>query len=62
MSITRKPPRSEENRNLQFQFEVDREDDGRWIAEIREIPGALAYGSTPEEAKAKAYALALEDL
>jgi predicted RNase H-like HicB family nuclease len=44
---------------MRFQFEIDREDDGRWIAEIPEIPGAMAYGSTQEEAMAKAYALAL---
>jgi predicted RNase H-like HicB family nuclease len=44
---------------LRFQFETDREEDGRWIAEIPEVPGAMAYGSTIEEAKAKAYALAL---
>jgi predicted RNase H-like HicB family nuclease len=44
---------------LRFQFEIERETDGRWIAEIPEVPGALAYGATVEEAKAKAYALAL---
>lgn len=55
----RKPPRSTGNRVLQFQFETERETDGRWIAEIPEVPGALAYGATIEEAKAKAYALAL---
>jgi predicted RNase H-like HicB family nuclease len=44
---------------LRLQFEIERETDGRWIAEIRNIPGALAYGNTVEEAKAKAYALAL---
>ena len=44
---------------MRFQFEVEREEDGRWIAEISEVPGAMAYGETEEEAKAKAYALAL---
>ena len=44
---------------MRFQFEIERETDGRWIAEIPEVPGALAYGTTVEEAKAKAYALAL---
>ena len=43
---------------MRFQFEIERED-GRWIAEIPEVPGAMAYGETEEEAKAKAYALAL---
>ena len=50
---------SERSRDLRFQFEIEREDDGRWIAEIPEAPGAMAYGDTEEEAKAKAYALAL---
>ena len=44
---------------MRFQFEIEREDDGRWIAEIPEVPGALAYGDSLEEARAKAYALAL---
>ena len=44
---------------MRFQFEIEREEDGRWIAEIPEVPGAMAYGETEEEAKAKAYALAL---
>jgi predicted RNase H-like HicB family nuclease len=55
----RKPPSSVRSRDLRFQFELEREDDGRWIAEIPEVPGAMAYGDTEEEAKAKAYALAL---
>ena len=44
---------------MQFKFEVERETDGRWVAEIPEVPGALAYGTSEAEAKAKAYALAL---
>ncbi len=44
---------------MQFTVENEREDDGRWIAEIRELPGVLAYGATPEEAIARAKALAL---
>jgi len=55
----RKPSSSLRSRDLRFQFEIEREDDGRWIAEIPEVPGALAYGDTLEEARAKAYALAL---
>jgi predicted RNase H-like HicB family nuclease len=39
--------------------EIEQEDDGRWIAEVLELPGALAYGHTPEEATAKVQALAL---
>ena len=44
---------------MNFKIEFEIEDDGRWIAEIPEIPGALAYGATREEAKASVEALAL---
>jgi predicted RNase H-like HicB family nuclease len=44
---------------VQFNIETERETDGRWIAEISEIPGAMAYAKTEQQAKAKAYALAL---
>ena len=44
---------------MDFNIEFEIEEDGRWIAEISEIPGALAYGSTREEAKARVEALAL---
>jgi predicted RNase H-like HicB family nuclease len=39
--------------------ETEREEDGRWLAEILEIPGALAYGATEQEAQARAEALGL---
>jgi predicted RNase H-like HicB family nuclease len=55
----KKPPSSIRSRDLRFQFEIECEADGRWMAEIPEVPGALAYGTSVEEAKAKAYALAL---
>jgi predicted RNase H-like HicB family nuclease len=55
----RKPPQVSGSKSLLFNFETEQETDGRWIAEIPEVPGALAYGATVEEAKAKAYALAL---
>lgn len=42
--------------------EYEREDDGRWLAEVLELPGALAYGQTSDEAIAKAQALALRVL
>jgi predicted RNase H-like HicB family nuclease len=42
----------------EFEMDFELEEDGRWIAEIPELPGVLAYGSTPEEAKLKAGALA----
>lgn len=40
-----------------LKLEVDREEDGRWIAEVPALPGVLAYGET--EAKARAHAIAL---
>jgi predicted RNase H-like HicB family nuclease len=43
-------------------IELDQEEDGRWIAEVVDIPGALAYGATREQAKAKAQAIALRVL
>ena len=43
-------------------IEVEREDDGRWLAEIPELPGVLAYGRTPDEAVARVQALALRVL
>jgi predicted RNase H-like HicB family nuclease len=39
--------------------ETAREDDGRWIAEIPDLPGVMTYGITREEAISKAKALAL---
>ena len=48
--------------SVSFPIELDREDDGRWIAEIRELPGALCYGSSRDEAIARVQALALRVL
>ncbi|HVV92921.1 MAG TPA: type II toxin-antitoxin system HicB family antitoxin [Hyphomicrobiales bacterium] len=42
-----------------MRVEIGREDDGRWIGEVPALPGVLAYGATPEEAQARAEALAL---
>ena len=47
---------------MNFTIEHEREEDGRWLAEVPEIPGALAYGVTANEAMAKAEALALRVL
>ena len=38
---------------------MEREDDGRWIAEVLDLPGVMAYGVTKNEALALAQALAL---
>ena len=43
-------------------LEIDREDDGRWIAESPALPGVLAYGDTRDQAIARAEALALRVL
>ena len=42
-----------------LKIESEREDDGRWIAEVPALPGVLTYGSSESEARAKAQALAL---
>lgn len=44
---------------MQFEIVFDREDDGRWIAEIESLPGVLVYGNTKLEAQSKVEALAL---
>ena len=44
---------------MKLTIETEREDDGRWIAEVPELAGVLAYGATRDEAMAKAEALAL---
>jgi predicted RNase H-like HicB family nuclease len=44
---------------MRFHLEIDREEDGRWIAEIPDLPGVMAYGETREQAVARAEALAL---
>jgi predicted RNase H-like HicB family nuclease len=45
-----------------LQIEIEQEEDGRWIAEIPALPGIMAYGANPEEARSKATALALRAL
>jgi predicted RNase H-like HicB family nuclease len=45
-----------------MKIEVEREDDGRWIAEIPELPGVMAYGNKRNEAISKAQVLALRVL
>jgi len=47
---------------MNFHIEHEQETDGRWIAEIPEIPGVLTYGATQSEAVGKAEALALRAL
>ncbi|MDY0061260.1 MAG: type II toxin-antitoxin system HicB family antitoxin [Myxococcota bacterium] len=45
-----------------FSIETEREDDGRWIAEVPAVPGALVYGTSREQAIARVQALALRIL
>ena len=47
---------------MNIEIECDREDDGRWLAEVPQLPGVLAYGSRRDEAIAKAQVLALRVL
>jgi len=47
---------------MKFTIEHEREEDGRWLAEVPELPGVLAYGATADEAMAKAEVLALRVL
>lgn len=44
---------------MKLSIQHEQETDGRWLAEVPELPGALAYGKTREEAMAKVEALAL---
>ncbi len=44
---------------MTFTVAYEQEEDGRWIAEVLELPGVMVYGATREEALAKAQALAL---
>ncbi len=47
---------------MKYSIECEREEDGRWLAEVPELPGVLAYGATAEEAQSKAQVLALRVL
>jgi predicted RNase H-like HicB family nuclease len=47
---------------MPFTIEVEQEPDGRWLAEVREVPGVLTYGSTRQEAIDRAQALCLHVL
>ena len=47
---------------MHLTVETDREEDGRWIAEVPDLAGVLAYGETRDQAIARAEALALRVL
>ncbi len=48
--------------SVSFPIEIEREDDGRWIAEVPDLPGAMCYGNSREQALARVQALALRVL
>ena len=54
------PDRSGYTGIVDLSIELDREDDGRWIAEALELPGVMTYGSTREEAISNTEKLAIE--
>ncbi|MGP8051995.1 MAG: type II toxin-antitoxin system HicB family antitoxin [Desulfobaccales bacterium] len=47
---------------MKFTVESEQEEDGRWLAEVLELPGVMVYAPTRREAQAKAQALALRVL
>ncbi len=47
---------------MRYVVEVEREDEGGWLAEVREMPGAVAFGETRDEALRAAEALVLRTL
>lgn len=49
-------------KSMKFTFEFEQEDDGRWIAEVPELPGVMAYGATKDEAWDKVVALGMKVL
>ena len=44
---------------MKFTIESEQETEGRWLAEVIELPGVMVYGHSRQEALAKAQALAL---
>jgi predicted RNase H-like HicB family nuclease len=53
---------SVEQFDMDLSIEIEQEEDGRWIAEVTDLPGVLAYGRTRGEAVSHAKALALRVL
>ena len=47
---------------VNLRIETEQEDDGRWIAEIPDLPGVMVYGTTRDEAVSRVKALALRAL
>jgi predicted RNase H-like HicB family nuclease len=47
---------------MNLTLEYEQEQDGRWLAEVPQLPGVMAYGTTPADAMARAQVLALRVL
>ena len=47
---------------MNFKIELEREDDGRWVAEVPDLPGVMTYGKTRDDVIAHVQALALRVL
>ncbi len=47
---------------MKLKIEIDRETDGRWLAEVKDLPGVMVYAKTRKEATARVQALALRVL
>jgi predicted RNase H-like HicB family nuclease len=60
MATVPKPPQSSDSESFRVDFE--QEEDGRWLAEIPELPGVMAYGQTKADAEVAVVALALRVL
>jgi Uncharacterized conserved protein len=44
---------------MKYQIDFEQEEDGRWIAEIVDLPGVMAYGSSKNDAESNVEAMAL---
>ena len=47
---------------MSYKIEFEKEEDGRWIADIPELPGVMAYGASKLEAELKVRAIALKTI
>jgi predicted RNase H-like HicB family nuclease len=53
------PEQASKKRYPMLRIEIDREEDGRWVAEALDLPGIMTYGASEAEARTKVQALAL---
>jgi predicted RNase H-like HicB family nuclease len=59
IKLFNKPREATDGPRFVFHYEVDREEDGRYLVEITDLPGVMAYGATADEATRLAASLAL---